>query len=71
VIFHLLALCVTAADEQDRAQVSGLAKRAQAEAGETVKIAYVDQGHTGEAAADAAAERGIELEVVKLSTAIT
>jgi transposase len=45
---HLLALCVTAADEQDRAQVSELAKRVQAETGETVEIAYVDQGYTGE-----------------------
>ena len=35
---HLLALCVTAADEQDRAQVSVLAKRVQEETGETVKI---------------------------------
>jgi transposase len=66
---HLLALCVTAADEQDRAQVSELAKRVQEETGETVKIAYVDQGYTGETAADAAGEHGIKLEVVKLPTA--
>ena len=66
---HLLALCVTAADEQDRAQVSELAKRVQEEAGETVEIAYVDQGYTGENAADAAGEHGIKLEVVKLPTA--
>jgi transposase len=66
---HLLALCVTAADEQDRAQVSELAKRVQEETGETVEIAYVDQGYTGENAADAAGEHGIKLEVVKLPTA--
>ena len=66
---HLLALCVTAADEQDRAQVSELAKRVQAETGETVEIAFVDQGYTGEDAADAAEEHGIKLEVVKLPTA--
>jgi transposase len=60
---------VTAADEQDRAQVSELAKRVQEETGETVKIAFVDQGYTGENAADAAAEHGIKLEVVKLPTA--
>lgn len=66
---HLLALCVTAANEQDRAQVSELAERVQAETGETVEIAYVDQGYTGENAADAAAEHGIQLEVVKLPTA--
>jgi transposase len=66
---HLLALCVTAADEQDRAQVSELAKRAQEETGETVEIAFVDQGYTGENAADAAQGHGIKLEVVKLPTA--
>jgi transposase len=66
---HLLALCVTAANEQDRAQVAELAERVQAETGETVEIAYVDQGYTGENAADAAAEHGIQLEVVKLPTA--
>ena len=66
---HLLALCVTAADEQDRAQVSELAERVQAETGETIEIAYVDQGYTGENAADAAEEHGIKLEVVKLPTA--
>jgi transposase len=66
---HLLALCVTAADEQDRDQVAELAKRVQEETGETVEIAFVDQGYTGENAADAAEEHGIKLEVVKLPTA--
>jgi transposase len=66
---HLLALCVTAADEQDRAQVSEIAKRVQEETGETVEIAFVDQGYTGENAAEAAEEHGIKLEVVKLPTA--
>jgi len=66
---HLLALCVTAADEQDRAQVAELAQRVQAETGETVEIAYADQGYTGENAADAAEGHGIKLEVVKLPTA--
>ena len=66
---HLLALCVTAANEQDRAQVAELAERVQAETGETVEIAYVDQGYTGENAAAAAEEHGIQLEVVKLPKA--
>lgn len=66
---HLLALCVTAANEQDRAQVAELAQRVQAETGETVEIAYVDQGYTGENAAAAAEEHGIQLEVVKLPEA--
>ena len=66
---HLPALCVTPANEQDRAQVSELAERVQAETGETVEIAFVDQGYTGETAADAAKEHGIKLEVIKLQTA--
>lgn len=66
---HLLALCMTAANEQDRAQVAELAERVQSETGETVEIAYVNQGYTGENAANAAAEHGIKLEVVKLPEA--
>jgi transposase len=66
---HLLALCVTAANEQDRAQVAELAQRVQTETGETVEIAFVDQGYTGENAANAAEEHGIKLEVIKLPTA--
>ena len=34
-----------------------------------MKLAYVDQGYTGEAAADVAAAGGIELHVVKLPEA--
>jgi transposase len=66
---HLLALKVTPANEQDRAQVSALCERVQELTGESVEIAYVDQGYTGEKARDAAAEHGIELEVVKLAEA--
>jgi transposase len=66
---HLLALRVTAADEQERAQVGALAADVQAVTGETVTLAYVDQGYTGETAATAAAEHGIALEVVKLPEA--
>ena len=62
---HLLALRVTAADEQERAQVAALAEAVQEATGETVELAYVDQGYTGEAAAGAAAAHGIRLEVVK------
>lgn len=62
---HLLALHVTAADEQDRAQVAALAAAVQEATGHTVELAYVDQGYTGvQPAADAAAV-GIHLEVVK------
>lgn len=63
---HLLALLVTPANEQDRAQVGELAERVQAATGERVEVAFVDQGYTGEPAAEAAAAQGIRLEVVKL-----
>ena len=62
---HLLALHVTPADEQDRAQVGELARQVQQITEENVELAYVDQGYTGEAAEQAAAEHGIQLEVVK------
>src|SRR3954469_18807363 len=41
---HLLAAHVTPADEQDREQVKRLAAAVQAATGESVEIAYVDQG---------------------------
>ncbi len=63
---HLLALAVTPADEQERAQVGALAEAVQEATGETVEVAFVDQGYTGDAAVEAAAEHGIRLEVVKL-----
>ena len=63
---HVLALCVTAADEQDRAQVAELAAQVQAVTGETIELAYVDQGYTGAAAAQQAEAHGIRLEVVSL-----
>jgi transposase len=66
---HLLALCVTAASEQDRAQVSHLCEAVQEVTGETVEVAFVDQGYTGEQAAEDAAMHGILLEVVKLPEA--
>ena len=66
---HLLALYVTAADEQDRAQVGELAGRVQAATGGSVQLAYVDQGYTGEQPAADAAAHGIRLEVVKLPEA--
>jgi transposase len=66
---HLLALHVTAAHEQDRAQVGQLAKAVQAETGKSVELAYVDQGYTGEEPAKAAKKKGIELSVVKLPQA--
>lgn len=66
---HLLAVKVTPANEQERAQVADLAQAVQEATGESVTLAYVDQGYTGEQPAKDAQERGIKLEVVKLSEA--
>jgi transposase len=66
---HLLALVVTPANAQDRAQVEELATALQEATGETVELAYVDQGYTGDAPAEAAAAHGIQLVVVKLPQA--
>src|SRR5918997_1286092 len=66
---HLLAAHVTPATADDRAQVGQLAQAVQVATGESVDLAHVDQGYTGERAADAAREHGIELEVVKLAEA--
>jgi transposase len=66
---HLLALVVTPANHQERAQVAQLAAQVQEVTGDTVELAYVDQGYTGEHPAADAAAHGIRLEVVKLPTA--
>ena len=66
---HLLALKVTAANEQERAQVAELSRKVQEATGEHVEIAFVDQGYTGQAAASAAQQAGIKLVVVKLEEA--
>ena len=66
---HLLALQITPADTQDRAHVEMLAQAVQEATGETVELAYVDQGDTGTEPAAAAQRHGIRLEVVKLPEA--
>lgn len=63
---HVLALHVTPADAQDRAQVAGLAAAVQEVTGDAVTLAFVDQGYTGDTPAADAAAHGIALEVVKL-----
>lgn len=66
---HLLALRVTPANVDERQEVAALAAEVQAVTGDSVELAYVDQGYTGaDVAADAQAE-GITLDVVKLSEA--
>lgn len=66
---QLLAVIVTPANEQERAQVAALAAKVQEVTGDSVEVAFVDQGYTGDTAASAAAAHGIRLEVVKLPTA--
>lgn len=61
----LLALHITPADEQDREQVGELAGAVQEVTGESVELAYVDQGYTGERPASEAQSHGMRLEVVK------
>jgi transposase len=65
----LLAVRVTAASEQERAQVFDLAGDVQEATGQTVTLAFVDQGYTGDQAAADAQAHGITLEVVKLAEA--
>jgi transposase len=66
---HLLAAHVTAANEQDRSQVSTLAAKVQEVTGEAVVLAFVDQGYTGAQAAQDAQAHHRQLEVVKLPEA--
>src|SRR5262249_22859832 len=63
---HLLALHVTPANEQERDQVAVLAKAVQEATGESVELAYVDQGYTGADPGADAARHGIRLVVVSL-----
>jgi transposase len=66
---HLLALHVTTASEPDRSQVTKLAATVQAITGDAVEVAFVDQGYTGEQAAEDAQAQHMRLEVVKLPEA--
>jgi len=66
---HLLALKVTAANEQERSQVADLVKDVQEATGEKVEVAFADQGYTGDDPAAQAAQRGVRLVVVKLEEA--
>src|SRR4029453_6613379 len=66
---HLLALTVTPANEQERAQVAALAQAVQEATGEHVEVAFVDQGYTGPDPQQVAKAQGIRLEVIKLPEA--
>lgn len=65
----LLAAHVTPANEQERAQVKKLAEDVQEVTQNSVEVAFVDQGYTGEDPKNDAKEAGIELIVVKLPEA--
>lgn len=66
---HLLALYVTPTNEQDRAQVEELARQVQEVTEQSVEVAFVDQGYTGDQPAQAAQGQGMQLEVIKLPEA--
>jgi transposase len=66
---HLWAAHVTAANEQDRSQVSTLAAKVHEVTGDAIELAFVDQGYTEAPAAQDAAAHHRQLEVVKLPEA--
>ncbi|CAB5722637.1 Uncharacterised protein [Delftia tsuruhatensis] len=59
---HLLAVHVTPADEQERAQVRTLCEQVQQATGHSVDLAWAD-------ARQAAQDNGIDLQIVKLPEA--
>ncbi|KAB7783837.1 IS5 family transposase [Methylorubrum populi] len=62
---HVVALHVTPADVDDRAEVGRLSATVQAGTQDSVELAFVDQGYSGPKPAAAASAHGIALEVVK------
>jgi transposase len=62
---NLLALHVSSANEQDRGRVEELAEAIQEATGESVELAHVDQGYTGEKAAKEAEAHAMRLELVR------
>ncbi len=69
ILGYLWAAHVTAANAQDRSQVSKLTDKGQEVTGDSVEIAFVDQGYTGPQAAQDAQAHPMCLEVVKLPEA--
>ena len=66
---HVLALHVTSANTDDRAEVSRLVDAAQEASQGNLEVAFADQGYTGEKAEAAASEQGVELVIVRLPEA--
>ena len=63
---NLLALYVTPANASDREQVAELTKQVQNLTNGHVDIAFADAGYTGQPAAQAAAEQGVQLQIITL-----
>ena len=62
---HLIALTVTSVtpvDRGGRAQVAAPTEQLQEVTGNTIELAYVDQGYSGQAVIEAARAHGIRLE---------
>jgi len=68
---HVLAVQVTPAAAQDRAQVAPWTAQGQDVTGDAIAVAVVDQGDTGDHPAQEAAVPGMQLAVVKLPAAKT
>jgi len=66
---HLLALCVTPANENDRTQVEALCDAVQTVTGQNVQVAFVDAGYSGPEPEKEAGAYDVRLEVVKSSAA--
>ena len=66
---HLIDLTVTPANEQERAQVKALCQAVQDATGDTVQVAWADQGYTGKDTKAEVQAAGVELRVVKLPEA--
>ncbi|QDI79080.1 IS5 family transposase [Methylorubrum populi] len=62
---HVVALHVTPASIDDRAEVGRLAAEVQAETSDSAELGFVDQGYSGPKPSAAASAHGIDLEVVK------
>ena len=62
---HLLALRVTTGKEQERNPVADLSADVPEATGQTVTLAYADQGYTGDQPVADAAAHGITLQVIK------
>ncbi len=62
---HLLALRVTTGKDQERDQVAGLSADVQEATGQTVALAYAEQGCTGPQPVADAGAHGITLRVLK------